>query len=127
MSPNDKTLSLCECGITALKLLLPSNKLSSLLLDLLKKEKSVSLSQVKSILEFTLWGPWDVVSGLPINERELSLQRWLDLERATVLHGLVQTRVQLNVFEQSHLMFLVRSNSKIMCDTSFLLESSNIY
>lgn len=119
--------SLCECAITALKLLLPNDKLTPLIQDLLSKEKAISLNQVKSILEFTLWGPWDVVLGVPIKERELSLQRWLDLERATILHGLVRTRVHLNVFEQSHLMFLVRSTSKMMCDASVLLESFKIY
>ncbi|XP_077287549.1 uncharacterized protein LOC143912184 isoform X2 [Arctopsyche grandis] len=123
----EKTSSLCECAINALKLLLPDNKLTPLIEDLLSKEKAISLNQVKSILEFTLWGPWDVVLGVPIKERELSLQRWLDLERATVLHGLVRTRVHLNPFEQSHLMFLVRSTSKMMCDASVLLESSKIY
>ncbi|KAJ8928386.1 hypothetical protein NQ314_019051 [Rhamnusium bicolor] len=57
--------------------------------SLLNKERAVSLTQVKSILEFSLWGPSDVSLGSTIRERELALQRWLDLQRATVLHGLV--------------------------------------
>lgn len=82
------------------------------------------LSQVKSILEFSLWGPADVAHGVPIKERELSLQRWLDLERATVLHGLVGTRVQLSVLEECHLLFLVRSSAKQMCEAALLLENN---
>lgn len=86
----------------------------------------MSLSQVKSILEFSLWGPSDVAQGVPIKDRELALQRWLDLERATVLHGLVGTRVQLSVLEECHLLFLVRSSAKTMCDASLLLESNGV-
>lgn len=119
--------SLCKCAMRALEILLPGDKLAPLLKELLREERAVSLNQAKSVLEFTLWGPLDVVQGVPLQERELSLQRWLDLERATVLHGLVRTRVQLNVFEQLHLMFLVRSTAKIMCDASLLLEKANVY
>lgn len=64
--------------------------------------------------------------GSTIKERELALQRWLDLQRATVLHGLVCTRVQLTVYEECHLLFLVRSNSRMMSDASLLIESSNM-
>lgn len=119
--------SLCKCAIKALEILLPGDKLTPLLKEILHEERAVSLNQAKSVLEFMLWGPFDVVQGVPAEERELSLQRWLDLERATVLHGLVRTRVQLNVFEQLHLMFLVRSSAKVMCDASVLLERANVY
>lgn len=119
--------SLCQSAIKASEILLPGEKLTPLLKDILKEERAISLNQAKSILEFMLWGPLDVVQGVPTEDRELSLQRWLDLERATVLHGLVRTRVQLNVFEQLHLMFLVRSTAKAMCDASVLLEKANVY
>ncbi|XP_021183999.3 uncharacterized protein LOC110371884 isoform X2 [Helicoverpa armigera] len=119
--------SLCKCAIKATEILLPGEKLTPLLKEILHEERAVSLNQAKSVLEFMLWGPLDVVQGVPVEERELSLQRWLDLERATVLHGLVRTRVQLNVFEQLHLMFLVRSTAKAMCDASVLLEKANVY
>ncbi|KAL0830343.1 hypothetical protein ABMA28_002534 [Loxostege sticticalis] len=119
--------SLCKCGIKALEILLPGEKLTPLLKEVLQEERAISLNQAKSVLEFMLWGPLDVVQGVPVEDRELSLQRWLDLERATVLHGLVRTRVQLNVFEQLHLMFLVRSTAKAMCDASVLLEKANVY
>ncbi|XP_075975648.1 uncharacterized protein LOC142976246 isoform X2 [Anticarsia gemmatalis] len=119
--------SLCKCAIKATEILLPGEKMTPLLKEILHEERAVSLNQAKSVLEFMLWGPLDVVQGVPVEERELSLQRWLDLERATVLHGLVRTRVQLNVFEQLHLMFLVRSTAKAMCDASVLLEKANVY
>ncbi|XP_059053002.1 uncharacterized protein LOC131847434 isoform X2 [Achroia grisella] len=119
--------SLCKCAMKALEILLPGEKLTPLLKEVLHEERAISLNQAKSVLEFMLWGPLDVVQGVPVDERELSLQRWLDLERATVLHGLVRTRVHLNVFEQLHLMFLVRSTAKVMCDASVLLEKASVY
>lgn len=119
--------SLCKCAIKATEILLQGEKLVPVLKEILHEERAVSLNLAKSVLEFMLWGPLDVVQGVPVEDRELSLQRWLDLERATVLHGLVRTRVQLNVFEQLHLMFLVRSTAKAMCDASVLLEKANVY
>ncbi|XP_032516362.2 uncharacterized protein LOC116769400 isoform X1 [Danaus plexippus] len=126
-STEEDLTSLCKCAIRATEILLPREKLTPLLKEILQEERAVTLNQAKSVLEFMLWGPLDVVQGVPVDERELSLQRWLDLERATVLHGLVRTRVQLNVFEQLHLTFLVRSTAKAMCDASVLLEKANVY
>lgn len=126
-STEEDLCSLCKCALKAIETLLPGEKLTPLLKEVLQEERAVSLNHAKSVLEFMLWGPLDVVQGVPVDERELSLQRWLDLERATVLHGLVRTRVQLNVFEQLHLMFLVRSTAKAMCDASVLLERANVY
>lgn len=113
------------CALNALKLLMPLCKYTPLIQSLLNNERAVSLSQVKSILEFSLWGPSDVALGTTIKERELALQRWLDLQRATVLHGLVCTKIQLTVYEECHLLFLVRSSAKMMSDASLLIESSN--
>lgn len=123
----EKLRSLCKCAIKAAEILLPHDKLTPLLNEVLREERAISLNQAKSVLEFMLWGPLDVVQGVPVEEQELSLQRWLDLERATVLHGLVRTRVQLNVFEQLHLMFLVRSTAKAMYEASILLKKANVY
>ncbi|XP_056642983.1 uncharacterized protein LOC130449285 isoform X1 [Diorhabda sublineata] len=122
----EKHGTLCTCALKALNLLQPSPKITPLLQSLLSNERAVSLTQVKSVLEFSLWGPSDVSLGSTIKERELALQRWLDLQRATVLHGLVCTRVQLTVYEECHLLFLVRSNARMMCDASLLIESSNL-
>nr|CAI5867098.1 unnamed protein product [Callosobruchus analis] len=125
-SDSEKHATLCACALKALTLLQTSPKISSLLQSLLNHERAVSLTQVKSVLEFTLWGPSDVALGSTVRERELALQRWLDLQRATVLHGLVCARVQLTVYEECHLTFLVRSNARMMSDASLLIESSNI-
>lgn len=116
--------SLCQCANNALADVLPATDLTDLIADVLRKEKAVSLSQAKSILEFTLWGPADIEFGSSDREREAALQRWLDLERATVLHGLVRTRAELTVFEEWHLLFLVRTNAKMMAEASLMLESN---
>lgn len=118
--------TLCMCVSKAVTEVLPAARTTHLIQSLLNTERAVSLTQVKSVLEFSLWGPSDVALGSTIRERELALQRWLDLQRATVLHGLVCTRVQLTVYEECHLLFLVRSNARMMCDASLLLESSNM-
>lgn len=116
--------SLCSCAASALCLLRPAaGRLYPLLHRLLDAERAVCLTQVRSVLEFSLWGPSDVTLGNSVRERELALQRWLDLQRATVLHGLVCTKVQLTVYEECHLLFLVRSNAKMLCDASLLLDS----
>ncbi|XP_059619247.1 uncharacterized protein LOC132263481 [Phlebotomus argentipes] len=115
--------TLCQCAQVALAQMLPATKLTPILTDILGQERSESLSKAKSILEFALWGPSDVtLAGTP-RERELALQRWLDLERATVLHGLVRTRVELTVYDECHLMFLVRSSAKIMSEAAALLHN----
>ena len=92
----------------------------------------VSLGQVKSMLEFMLWGPSDIIfdtrdSSREAETREEALQRWLDLERATVLHNLIRTQglgnIQLSVYEEYHLLFLVRTCAKMLCEASLLFES----
>ncbi|XP_012281505.1 uncharacterized protein LOC105700329 isoform X2 [Orussus abietinus] len=112
--------SLCQCALVALEELFLTSKLP-LIQELLKREKAVTLSLVKSVLEFSLWGPADATFGGP-REREIMLQRWLDLERATVLHALVRTRAPLTVTDEYHLLFLVRTSAKIMCEASLLLD-----
>ncbi|XP_055702259.1 uncharacterized protein LOC129801346 [Phlebotomus papatasi] len=122
---DDAMGTLCQCAQVALTQMLPATKLTPILADILSQERSETLSKTKSILEFALWGPSDVtLTGAP-RERELALQRWLDLERATVLHGLVRSRVELTVYDECHLMFLVRSNAKIMSEAAALLHNFN--
>ncbi|XP_055852381.1 uncharacterized protein LOC129916436 [Episyrphus balteatus] len=115
--------TLCRCAHIALSEMLPPTKMTSILADILLQERSESLSKAKSVLEFVLWGPSDVILSGSTKERELALQRWLDLERATVLHGLVRTRVELTVYDECHLMFLVRSNAKMMNDAAKTVSS----
>lgn len=127
LHPNDDARqelgTLCLVVLKAMDLLPMDAILKKLIHSLLTTERAVTLSQVKSVLEFSLWGPSDVALGSTASEREFILQRWLDLQRATVLHGLVCAKVQLTVYEECHLLCLVRSNAKMMCDASLLLES----
>uniref|UniRef100_A0A1A9WS22 Uncharacterized protein n=1 Tax=Glossina brevipalpis TaxID=37001 RepID=A0A1A9WS22_9MUSC len=120
---DEPTGTLCKCAHIALTEMLPSTKISNVIADILLQERSESLSKSKSVLEFILWGPSDVALTGSTKERELALQRWLDLERATVLHGLVRTRVELTVYDECHLMFLVRSTAKIMNDAAKIMNS----
>lgn len=115
--------TLCKCAHGALTDMLPSTKITPILADILQQERAESLSKAKAVLEFVLWGPSDVALSGPTKERELALQRWLDLERATVLHGLVRTRVELTVYDECHLMFLVRSTAKMMNDAAKIVCS----
>lgn len=116
--------TLCQCANTALTNMLPQTKFTNILSKILLQEKSDSLSKTKSILEYAIWGPSDITLSGTNKERELTLQRWLDLERATVLHGLVRTRVELTVYDECHLMFLVRSTAKNMCEASTILATN---
>lgn len=101
--------------------MLPATKLTATLNNILVKDRSESLSKVKAVLEYALWGPSDVPLGNSSREREQALQRWLDLERATILHGLVRSRVQLSVYDECHLIFLIRTSSKIMSEAASML------
>lgn len=121
--PGEERVSLCECALIALRQLHLTNDLP-LVQDLLIREKAVTLSQVKSVLEFSLWGPADVPLGGP-REREVALQRWLDLERANVLHALVKTKAALTVIDEYQLLFLVRTTAKIMSEASMLLDEQH--
>ncbi|XP_018374482.1 PREDICTED: uncharacterized protein LOC108768529 isoform X1 [Trachymyrmex cornetzi] len=117
---SEERVSLCECALIALQQLHLTDELP-LIQDLLIREKAVTLSQVKSVLEFSLWGPADVPFGGP-REREVALQRWLDLERANVLHALIKTKAALTVIDEYQLLFLVRTTAKIMSEASILLD-----
>ncbi|KAL9897805.1 uncharacterized protein ACN427_006203 isoform 1-T2 [Glossina fuscipes fuscipes] len=115
--------TLCKCAHIALTEMLPPTKVSNVIGEILLQERAESLSKSKSVLEFILWGPSDVALTGSTKERESALQRWLDLERATVLHGLVRTRVELTVYDECHLMFLVRSTAKIMNDAAKIVNN----
>lgn len=80
--------------------------------------------RTKSVLEYILWGPSDVSINGPLREREVTIQRWLDLARATVLHGLVRSKVELTIYDECHLIFLIRSSSKIMLDASQIIAAN---
>ena len=108
--------------------LTPSVGMFRSMADILRFSSSMALGQVKSMLEYMLWGPSDIAFEVSTQEtREQSLQRWLDLERATVLHNLIRTqglwRIHLTVFEEYHLLFLVQTCAKMLHEASLLFES----
>uniref|UniRef100_A0A8D8UVT9 Uncharacterized protein n=1 Tax=Cacopsylla melanoneura TaxID=428564 RepID=A0A8D8UVT9_9HEMI len=113
-------LTLCQCVSKAVSLLLPLSPLSPLLQSILSVEKLSSLSQAKSVLELWVWGPED----LRLNEdKQVALQRWLDLDRATCLHSLVCSRPpRLSSQDYAHLLFLVRTNAKCLADAARVLH-----
>lgn len=116
--------TLCQCAHAALTTMVPNTKLTSTLSNILVKDRSESLTKTKSVLEFALWGPSDVSLQGTAKERELILQRWLDLERATILHGLVRSRVELSVYDEYHLMFLVCSSARNMFEAANILAGT---
>lgn len=122
-----------ECAtskIVHLPELTPSVGMFRTMADILVQNcSSMALGQVKSMLEYMMWGPSDIafeVTSLQ-ETREQALQRWLDLERATVLHNLIKTqglwRIHLTVFEEYHLLFLVQTCAKMLHEASLLFES----
>ena len=148
-----KKMSLCQCALAAmlqlfdisdpvqvacepremieLPQIIPSVSMFKTMAVILQKDGGVSLGQVKSMLEYMLWGPSDIIfdfrHGREAESREEALQRWLDLERATVLHNIIRTQglwnIHLTVYEEYHLLFLVRTCAKMLCEASLLFES----
>ncbi|XP_037076811.1 uncharacterized protein LOC119097981 [Pollicipes pollicipes] len=100
----------------------PSLNAFELLASLLLREDGSALRRARAVLEYLLWGPAD----LELTEAESSLQRWLDLERATVLNNLIRTQklwsVELSVLEEFRLMFLVHTDAATLKDASELLD-----
>jgi len=146
----NEVLSLCSIGLAALLLLFrcenpiqivksgeridlpeltPSVGMFSTMCELLQRSSSMALGQVKSMLEYMLWGPNDIAfEFIEEHKREEELQRWLDLERATVLNNLIRTKgwlcnIELAVFEEYHLLFLVQTCAKMLHEASMLFES----
>lgn len=79
---------------------------------------------MKSVLEYVLWGPADVAINGPIREREVTLQRWLDLSRATALRSLAGNKIDLTIYDECHLIFLIRSNCKTMLEASQVIAAN---
>ena len=103
--------------------------------DLLERGSSMALGQVKSMLEYVLWGPvsFDFSTSGGAGKREEELQRWVDLERATVLNKVIRTQglllasnVDLAVYEEYHLLFLVQTCAKMLHEASLLFQSTEV-
>ena len=107
--------------------------------DLLVRGSSVALGQVKSMLEYSLWGPADLAAFSTSGDqeqsasmRETELQRWVDLERATVLNKVIRSQgfsgkpVDLAVYEEYQLLFLVQTCAKMLHEASLLFQSAEV-
>ncbi|XP_071544294.1 uncharacterized protein [Panulirus ornatus] len=140
-------MSLCQCAAAATLLLMgvdepveraqegnftipdmvPSPHAFNILLQLLHQEKAGSLTQVKCVLEVLLFGPDSTENDAKEGEEvEAALQRWLDLERATVLHSLIRGPLESSVLTKFHLLFLVRTNSRVLRETMKLLGDPEV-
>lgn len=57
-------------------------------------------------------------------EVEATLERWLDLERATVLHTLTRGPPPSPILTKFHLLFLVTTSARVMREAVRLLAAS---
>lgn len=79
------------------------------------------------MLEVLLFGPDSTENDAKEGEEvEAALQRWLDLERATVLHSLIRGPLESSVLTKFHLLFLVRTNSRVLRETMKLLGDPEV-
>lgn len=131
----DVPRSLCRCALVGVRALLAGSSAAPLLASLLEEAGKVPeaapptparplapLARTKAVLEYWLWGPSEAVCS------PAALQRWLDLERATVLHRLVCAKEsqRLAIQQQSHLLFLVHTNAAAMADAARLLDAARV-
>ena len=153
-----KKMSLCQCALAAMlqlfdladpiglamrerttilelpPILASVSMYTTMAVILQKDNPTASLGQVKSMLEYMLWGPSDIIfEGRPggrevAESREAGLQRWLDLELATLLQTTVRSSqglgsLAVTVYQEYHLLFLVRTCAKMLREASLLFES----
>lgn len=132
-APAEERLGLCRTAIDVIRRIfgapdddaLPdrpdSVQLFRTMTELLRANGSMALGQVKSMLEFKLWGPSDATSDQQV------LQHWLDLERATVLNDIIRSQgllhIELDVHEEYHLLFLVRTCAKTLREAAMLFRT----
>ncbi|KAF4524509.1 hypothetical protein B566_EDAN011520 [Ephemera danica] len=101
--------SLREIGQRACQLLQPSDPKLLVILT------SAGLAKAVAYLEFKTWGP-----ELDQSDKEVGLQRWLDLERATALQNLAQARDRLPVSQEMYVNFLVQASAIGLSQASLL-------
>ena len=106
---------------TSVRLLAP-------LLTVQQTDKLYSLIQqradkVIAYLEFALFGPSDELMDSDPEPLD-TFQRWLDVERASVLNELIRSqglwRVKLSILEEFRLSFLVSTSPQRLLDTSHI-------
>lgn len=133
-SNNQEKVSLCQFALTVAKNLFHFNCLDDIssssyippthkkifinVMRLLTQEKSFSLMQSQGFIEYALWGPINVVQNCKRSQQEMdiTLQRWLDTERAKCLKLLVRTLCTPNVvtflisYDEYHAEFLLKTS-----------------
>ncbi|XP_022246135.1 uncharacterized protein LOC111086662 [Limulus polyphemus] len=96
---------------------------------ILDQEKSYSLSHAKALLEFLLWGPEMNQFSKTAEQEEVEqfLQQWLDIQRAESLNALTNTlSIPLNIYEEKRLLFLIRTNCKVLKELWLMLNDSTL-
>ncbi|XP_047481903.1 uncharacterized protein LOC125034234 [Penaeus chinensis] len=123
----DDPLLRARTGSLAVPAAVPSRQAFRALLQLLHQEKAGSLTKVKCILELLLFGPESAgIQGKDPEEVEAVLQKWLDLERATLLHALIRGPLEASVLTKLHLLFLVRSNTRVLREAVKFFEEPEV-
>ena len=93
-----------------------ANKLSAILSETNVK----SLEKLALYAEYLLFGPSDDLIGQVSADPLPLVQRWLDVERASVLNDLIRTqglwRIKLSVLQEFHLCFLVSVSPQTLID-----------
>lgn len=100
-----------------------SSKIFISSISLLKEEKAVSLSQVKTLLECYIWGVQTVLLETDPSDYDSVLQRWMDIERSNFVKSLISKSqlLYLSTEEEFYSDFLVRTNIRSIKDiTEFM-------
>jgi len=104
-------------SITSAIRLLGPEELSTEMMDMVEQQPD-GLAKFGSYLEMSLFGPDRDSGEIPAD----AFQRWLDVERASVLNELIRTqglwRVKLSVLDEFRLAFLVSSSPCHLLETS---------
>lgn len=100
-----------------------SSKIFISSINLLKEERAVSLSQVKTLLECYIWGVQTVLQETDPSDYDSVLQRWMDIERSNFVKSLISKSqlLYLSTEEELYSDFLVRTNIRSIKDiTEFM-------
>ncbi|MPC25340.1 hypothetical protein E2C01_018446 [Portunus trituberculatus] len=129
-------MSLCQCAAAATLLLV-----GALQPEQQAREGSCEVPPsipshhafAKRVLEAMLFGPESFLAGEEEDEDEeeeddeqveATLERWLDLERATVLHSLTRGPPHSPILTKFHLLFLVSTSARVMREAVRLLAAA---
>ena len=95
-------------------------QLAEKFLDIFQASEDGGLDKMSQYAEYLLFGPMDDLTDQNFDPLPM-IQRWLDVERASVLNELIRTqglwRIKLSVLEEFHLSFLVSVSPQILIDS----------